>query len=361
MNDKRGIATSGNTALLHKAKIENWRGGVRSACSLTFDDALPVQIEKLIPMLDARDLKGSFYLITSKVNEYTEERGIANWNEWKAVSEKGHEIGSHSHSHVYCTKLSNQRLRSEFETSNQLIKKNVEVNNVYTFVYPMADRNRRTDKVASEYYLSTRAGKNGNGKSQGQLSVSPDCSAYQSLQSFVWKSDSLISEGNDFVENAIRMKGWSIVMIHGVDGQGWEPPTSETLVSHFDYIAEKRNAGQLWVDTYANVAKYSIERNHSVLIVEQLTEREFTVCLKTAVLPPEPVELTISFKIPQGWGDNIKVTQSDMELDLRILENTGYFNIMPDPSKEVTVSICAIQSNSELRNPLLDRVAAFAE
>ena len=71
-----------------------WPDNYEGAVSLTFDDALPSQLKKAIPMMDERGLRGTFYVSL---------RG-EDWRKamepWRAVHDAGHEIGNHSLSHT---------------------------------------------------------------------------------------------------------------------------------------------------------------------------------------------------------------------------------------------------------------------
>src|SRR5215217_1268917 len=64
--------------------------GKKCAVSLTYDDALNIDLDKVIPALDSVKLKGTFYLIASS-------RAFTNrLKEWKVAASHGHEIGNHS-------------------------------------------------------------------------------------------------------------------------------------------------------------------------------------------------------------------------------------------------------------------------
>ena len=67
-----------------------WPNGARAAVSLAYDDALDSQLDHAIPALDRHGLKGSFYLQLS--NPAVARR----MGEWRAVAQRGHELGNHS-------------------------------------------------------------------------------------------------------------------------------------------------------------------------------------------------------------------------------------------------------------------------
>ena len=65
--------------------------GVRVALSLTFDDARPSQLEVAVPLLDACEVRASFYVLPEAVARRRRE--------WQAVVAAGHEIGNHTVTH----------------------------------------------------------------------------------------------------------------------------------------------------------------------------------------------------------------------------------------------------------------------
>ncbi len=71
-----------------------WPERARAAVSLTYDDGLDSQLDNVVPELEARGLKGTFFLVRENVDER-----IADWVRTAAL---GHEIGNHTVSHQ-CT------------------------------------------------------------------------------------------------------------------------------------------------------------------------------------------------------------------------------------------------------------------
>ena len=71
-----------------------WPGECRAAVSLTFDDGMPSQLARAVPMLNEADLQASFYLVM-RGTDYMEK--LAPWRE---VAKAGHEIGNHTVGHT---------------------------------------------------------------------------------------------------------------------------------------------------------------------------------------------------------------------------------------------------------------------
>ncbi len=75
-----------------------WPGGAQAAVSLGYDDALDSQLDHVIPELNKRGLRASFYL---PINGPTLPGRM---NEWKAAAVAGHELGNHTLFHACSAK-----------------------------------------------------------------------------------------------------------------------------------------------------------------------------------------------------------------------------------------------------------------
>ena len=78
-------------ALSARAGPRPWPEGARAAVSLTYDDGLDSQLDHVVPALEARNLKATFFLVQENVDER-----IADWVE---IARRGQEIGNHTVSH----------------------------------------------------------------------------------------------------------------------------------------------------------------------------------------------------------------------------------------------------------------------
>lgn len=81
------------TMMATQAVAGTWPGGRRAAVVLTYDDALVSQLDIAIPALDAAGLKGTFFLIGSKI-------GPEQVSRWRSAAAEGHELGNHTIRHA---------------------------------------------------------------------------------------------------------------------------------------------------------------------------------------------------------------------------------------------------------------------
>jgi peptidoglycan/xylan/chitin deacetylase (PgdA/CDA1 family) len=70
-----------------------WPDECDGAVSLTFDDGLPSQLERAVPLMSKAGLRGTFYV---NPGGDTWQAGL---QPWRAVAEAGHEIGNHTCAH----------------------------------------------------------------------------------------------------------------------------------------------------------------------------------------------------------------------------------------------------------------------
>ena len=77
-------------ALTTHAAPFSWPNGAKAAVSLGYDDALDSQLDHVIPALNQRGLRASFYI---PINGPTLP---GRQGEWKAAAAAGHELGNHS-------------------------------------------------------------------------------------------------------------------------------------------------------------------------------------------------------------------------------------------------------------------------
>ena len=84
------IAAISCAAMLNAQEIGTWSGFRKSAVSFTFDDGAPSHLTDAAPLFEQYGYRASFYLVVG---------WNPDWDAFKALADKGHEIGSHSITH----------------------------------------------------------------------------------------------------------------------------------------------------------------------------------------------------------------------------------------------------------------------
>jgi hypothetical protein len=98
-------------------EITYFQNNKKGAVSLNFDDGYPSQITNGIPLLNARNLKGTFFVIIGPdwINSHI------SWETLRDIASQGHEIGSHSVNHLDLTALPESDISWELDESQRMI------------------------------------------------------------------------------------------------------------------------------------------------------------------------------------------------------------------------------------------------
>lgn len=233
----------------------NWNGK-KCAVVLTYDDALNIHLDKVIPMLDSYQFKGTFYLIGSSpvVSKRIEE--------WRTAAKKGHELGNHTLIHP-CngnlpgrefvtseTNLSNYtvaRAVKETRITNTLLKA-IDGKDERTFAYPCGDF---TIKDTLYYDFLKNDFVAARGVSPGYLTKKEV--NFSDVNSF-FENGSTAEQMIAEVEEAEKKGSFIVFLFHGVGG---EHPLNIDLEEHrklLEYLKKRKK--DIWVATMVDVAKY---------------------------------------------------------------------------------------------------------
>ncbi len=222
-----------------------------AAYSLTFDDGLVTHITESVPILDRHGLRGTFFLFIDNIKDDTP----SNWMAWRRAAASGHEVSSHSQTHMDLTQpVGRAVLDNEIIGSYRIIEQKTGIAPL-SFAYPYSSVNDYVRRLVLETYAFDRA----------------DCR--------VWGGDDFTVEmGIDQIERAIAQREWEYVMLHGVGEYTWGALEPEHLDALCAYLAA--NAERIWTDTYARVSTYIRKRNGVEVMRRNVTPESFEFRLR---------------------------------------------------------------------------------
>ena len=236
----------------------NWKGK-KCAVVLTYDDALNIHLDKVIPMLNSYQFRGTFYLIGSSpvVSERIEE--------WRTAAKQGHELGNHTLNHpcdgnlpgrefvtseTDLSKYTVARAVNETRITNALLKA-IDGKNERTFAYPCGDftiRDTLYYNFLKNDFVAAR------GVSPGYLNMKEV--DFSNINSF-FQNGSTAEQMIAQVEEAEKKGSFIVFLFHGVGG---EHPLNIDLEEHrklLEYLKKRKK--DIWVAPMVDVAKYSKE------------------------------------------------------------------------------------------------------
>lgn len=226
-----------------------WPGGAKAAVVLTYDDALPSQLDHAVPALDAAGLKGTFFLANVRAQDVAR---------WRAVARDGHELGNHTIFHP-CRATAfpaDPRYTTEAYTPASMLKEIAQQNVLLTaldgktrhgFATPCGET-----KVGGVDYLEPLRQASlvtyARGVSASPAELSADVGAIDPMH----VPARGFGEGDDatrmiaFVEEAEASGGMAVLLFHGVGGDH----LAVTDAQHRAFIAWlKVHRRELWVTT----------------------------------------------------------------------------------------------------------------
>lgn len=272
---------------IQAVEVARFYNNAQAAYSIIHDDLCMATGEGILTQADTIAYNRGIRFAAGAVVSYCHEGGDSLWERVQTLVDHGHEIASHSWSHGPAIDISWKEMfwshDSDVVTSKAVLEENLEGAEVSWFIFPYdAYDARRLDEVAAAGFLGARAGDsmytdrtvNGRLKNFDPMRTNFDIYISAQEQESINMSDNPFTvsiypqEGENVaiqhIDAAVAVGGWSLQEMHAVaDPQDsiWGSITPDEYRRVLDYAVEKRNEGELWVDTPTKVAKYIVTRN----------------------------------------------------------------------------------------------------
>jgi len=284
------------------------------------------KLKEAYALMDSAYAKVRTKSIKNKIiPDYTEEP--TTWEDFKAFTAQGHEIASHTITHPKLAVLDEANMKYELEQCKADIEKFLGKKYGFSCECPYGTENERVMEYALKIYPAlrsrmpvpyldeiNRASKKQPGQSKNE---------YVQWQRGPVRKISMV-EMKSYVDTSIVHNNiWLVLVIHGIDGIGWEPRTGAEIQEYFSYIKEKDP--YVWVATFGDVARYMRERKNST--VTGIVQGEAIKVNITSTLDPEvyDVPMTLKTYVPRLWKAVVFNTKAK-KLKLQVQkDDTGYF------------------------------------
>ena len=239
------------------AQTKNPWNGKKCAVVLTYDDALNVHLDNVVPALDSLDLKGTFYLTAYFPGSRSR---IADWSK---AAKKGHELANHTLFHP-CTggvpgrewvkadydlsKYTMQRLLDEIRMTNTFLK-SLDGKDKRTFAYPCGDI-----KIGDESYADKIMGDFVSARGVKSEMVKIDNIDFSNVPSYGINGetgDQLIT----LVKKATAENALLVFLFHGVGG---EHGLNVSLKAHRELLRYlKAHEKEIWITPFLDATEYA--------------------------------------------------------------------------------------------------------
>jgi len=271
-------------------RIAKFKDDRMAAVSMTLDDGLRNQDEFAVPLLNKYGIKATFYVIPGLTPETNDEaakkkpgdHGGMSWLRLKELAAQGHEIANHTWTHIPLTKIKDgqridmepAKLDAQIGQAYEAIKERIGVA-PFTFATPGNGISDVVRAAGHKYHPVIR-------EHCERFGAWPPTS-----------KDFTAAQANAMVDRYIRKGDALVWMMHAVT-EGYNAFTGpEVLEDHLKYLRSKEDV--LWIDTFARVSRYAMERDAAKLTGSLSPDHaEFTLaCPLDAALFLDPLTVVI--------------------------------------------------------------------
>jgi hypothetical protein len=321
-------------------QVEKWPEGAKAAISLTDDEGVPEPYTILMPEVESRGWKMSFFIETKA------QLADGSWPNIKNAYLRGHEVADHTYTHPDMTTLTNTQIRNEIENAIADLKKYVDPKiPLQSFAYPYEAWDDRVRSIVLQYHRYARAGDGGEKPIPINDAYNPNFGALNADANLRQYS---LATWNNWVTLTVNSGGWLIEEYHGIcqgptcgaDEGGWESRPLSEFKSHFDKIQSYNK--DIWVDTMSKVGNYIEKRQRAVVDIISWSSSGIHAVIKDRVTEPGfVVPLTFKVKLPATWDANsLRATQNGNPVSIKPVEGeAGMARISVNLDQEADIDI----------------------
>ncbi len=312
---------------LHAAEaihVAKFKGDRAAAVSVTLDDGLRNQDDVAVPLLNQYGIKATFFVIPGLTPETNEEAakkkpgdwGGISWQRLKELAAQGHEIASHTWTHEsVITSKDGQRLHMEPAKLEAQVAKAYEAIKDRIGLAPLtfASPGNAMDEViraaAHQYHPVIR----------------DQCERFGAWPPT--SKDFTTEQANAMGERYLSQGKHLVWMIHAITDGYNAQSSSDVLANHLKYLKSREDV--LWLDTYANVKRYTMERDAAKL-TQAITGNSATFTLECTQAQTQPhVPLTVVIPVKDAAQVVAKTRNSGAQLPVEVRKDRILVQAMP--------------------------------
>ncbi len=214
--------------------------GYKAAVSLTYDDGDPVHLDLVIPEMQKRQMRGTFFLTAGN---------ILRSEEWAKAAASGMEIGNHSMKHRHANELTAADEIEEVDTAGKILKE-LSGQPVMTYAYPFVEITSTLRARVEKECIMARGG------GPGYYYYTPDSEPdWYNIHSQGTATEYGFEKYKDWIDQDMETGAWTVFMIHAIEGSNWfQPVPKDTFIKLLDYLYSNR--GDVWTAPFGEVGAY---------------------------------------------------------------------------------------------------------
>ncbi len=234
------------------AQNANTWNSKKSAIVLTYDDALPQQLDNAIPVLDSLNLKATFYLTAF----FAKDR----LNDWKSIASNGHELGNHTLYHPCVGGKGREWVKSDYDLNNYTVQRMVdEIKMTNIFLQALDGKSKRTFaftcgdmKVGDVFFIDSLKNNFVAARAVRNQMHTIDKIDLYNFDCYVVNNHSS-EQMIEWVKKSIETNSLLVILFHGVGGGN---SLNVSVVEHSKFLHYlKQNEKYIWITTMMDVAE----------------------------------------------------------------------------------------------------------
>ncbi|OGV43845.1 MAG: hypothetical protein A2X48_05105 [Lentisphaerae bacterium GWF2_49_21] len=319
-----------------EASVCLWKNDAIGALSITIDDNCAPDHEWWTEMGKKYDFNVTWFVIASTVSG-SNAGFCGTWEGFAKLLKLGHDIQSHSLTHLNQESPEWKDINMEYEESQKRIEKNIPGHKAVVLAYPGGKNSNLNDSaVAVKYYIGAR-GTTGSVNATNKTSYlnTASMSGVICYGDAKWESQDLKSAlEKGFAKNKDLYRAWYCCHFHQA-----KPEVRSLIEKQLALVSEKAKAGELWIGLFKDVVKYGQERDTAVLNVKESSPDKIVISL-TDEMKDQIFDypLTVKVRLDPSWK-SLKAEQGGKKADCRIVEKDGavygIVEIVPDKGDAV--------------------------
>lgn len=291
------------------AEICLWKDDKIAPVCFTVDDNLAPDVPWWLEMSEKYGFPVTWFIITKNVGG----NGVGGtWQLWTEVLSKGHDIQSHTHTHLHVEEPGWQNIEWEYAESKRMLEEKLPGHRVRFLAYPGGPNSKLNDRnVAAKYYAGAR-GVTGTIVNPGQvdyLGVRAITEDSFDNPKASWADLKRVLDPADKVYRA-----WGIYIYHGVKDKNPDRPL-------FKFITD--NKDKFWIGLFGDISLYGQERDTATLKVTENSASKIVFTLEDR-MDDETFDhpLTVKVHLPGGWKD-AAAGQGGKPAETSVVEHEG--------------------------------------
>jgi hypothetical protein len=268
--------------------------GYKAAVSLTYDDGDPIHLSLVIPEMQKRKLRGTFFLIAGK---------LLTPDQWKAAAAAGMEIGNHSMTHRHVSELTDADWKSEVDDAGKILK-DLSGQPVMTFAYPFVEI---TDGLRARVEKNCFMARGGYG---GDYYYTPDSVPdWYNISGQGTMTNLKFETYQSWIDQDITRGAWTIFLIHAIEGSNWyQPVPKDIFFKLLDYLVQNKDS--VWIAPFGEVGAYW--KAQKSLEAAKVSKKKGAYIITWQKPQPFPDGVVVKIKVD---GDGNTITQAGKNIE----------------------------------------------